>query len=67
MSNLPSTHTSLADVEPSYSSFRHLPEQERWQWYENAKRIRQGREAAGIEMTETYDQFIARLTRDLEL
>lgn len=53
--------------EPSYRSFRHLPEQERWQWYENAKRIRQGREAAGVKMTETYDAFIARITRELEL
>lgn len=57
----------LADAEPSYRSFRHLPEQHRWQWYENAKRIRQGREAAGVEMTEPYDQFIARITRELEL
>ncbi|MCE8034590.1 hypothetical protein EKK97_13895 [Billgrantia tianxiuensis] len=63
----PDCRKAIADSEPSYRSFRHLPEQQRWQWYENAKRIRQGREAAGIVMTETYDQFIARLTRELEL
>jgi len=52
-------------AEPSYRSFRHLPEPVRWQWYENAKRVRRGREAAGVKMAESYDQFIARLTREL--
>ncbi|MDT8894212.1 hypothetical protein RSO41_06050 [Halomonas sp. I1] len=58
---------SIIDAEPSYRSFRHLPEPVRWQWYEHAKQIRQGQEAAGYVMTETYDQFIARVTRELEL
>lgn len=58
---------SMTDGQPSYRSFRHLPEPVRWQWYENAKRVRQGQEAAGVEMTETYDEFIARVTRELEL
>jgi len=53
--------------EPSYRSFRRLPLEQRWQWYENAKRIRRGREAAGVKMTESYDQFIARVTRELEI
>ncbi|WP_417329193.1 hypothetical protein [Halomonas cupida] len=53
--------------QPSYRSFRHLPEQQRWQWYENAKRIRKGQEAAGVAMDEEYDQFIARITNELEL
>ncbi|WP_069383991.1 hypothetical protein [Halomonas caseinilytica] len=57
----------IAGAEPSYRSFRHLPEPVRWQWYEHAKQIRQGQEAAGYVMTETYDQFIARVTRELEL
>lgn len=62
------THSKpLSGDEPSYRSFRHLPERERWQWYANAKRIRHGQEAAGVRMTETYDQFIARVTRELEL
>ena len=67
MSNFNETRKPLAGSEPSYRSFRHLPEPVRWQWYENAKRIRRGREAAGVEMTETYDEFIARVTRELEL
>lgn len=57
----------IAGSEPSYRSFRHLPEPVRWQWYEHAKQIRRGREAAGVEMSETYDQFIARVTRELEI
>ena len=57
----------IAGTEPSYRSFRHLPLEQRWQWYENAKRIRRGREAAGVKMTESYDQFIARVTRELEI
>jgi len=53
--------------EPSYRSFRRLPLEQRWEWYENAKRIRRGREAAGVKMAETYDQFIARVVRELEI
>jgi hypothetical protein len=58
---------SVIDAEPSYRSFRHLPEQDRWEWYERAKQVRRGHEAAGVEMTETYDQFIARVIRELEI
>lgn len=53
--------------EPSYRSFRHLPLEQRWEWYENAKRIRRGREMAGVKMTETYDQFIARVINELRI
>lgn len=55
----------MIGAEPSYRSFRKLPLEQRWQWYENAKRIRRGREMAGVKMAETYDQFIARVTREL--
>ena len=67
MSQFTENRKPLAGSEPSYRSFRHLPESVRWQWYENAKRIRLGRESAGIKMSESYDQFIARIPRELEL
>ena len=50
-----------------YHVYRQRPEQERWKLYQQAKKERAEREAAGIASIETYDQFIARVTRELEI
>lgn len=47
------------------SNVAHLPDQERWKLYQAAKRECAEKEAAGIAPTETYDQFIARVTREM--
>lgn len=63
----PQDRKPIAGSEPNYSSFRNQPEHIRWQWYEHAKQVRKGQQSAGVEMTETYDQFIDRITRELEI
>ena len=52
---------------PSYSNCRHLPERDRWEVYAMAKASRVALEDRGVVMTETYDAFIARITRELNL
>nr|WP_040264455.1 hypothetical protein [Pseudomonas massiliensis] len=52
---------------PTYSQCRHLPEQDRWQIYESAKAYRRMLEDTGFLMAETYDQFIKRVTDELEI
>ncbi|WP_110647580.1 hypothetical protein [Salinicola peritrichatus] len=52
---------------PSYVHFRNLPERDRWVMYGHAKRVRQDMEDTGFEFTETYEQFIARVCRELEI
>ncbi|KAA8555093.1 hypothetical protein [Pseudomonas marginalis] len=52
---------------PCYSNCRHLPERERWEIYGLAKAGRVALEDRGVAMTETYDAFIARVTRELDL
>lgn len=52
---------------PSYASFADLPERERWVMYSGAKAHREMLEKAGFVMSESYDEFIARVTRELEL
>lgn len=38
-----------------------------WEQYEAAKKERRSMQQAGVSFTETYDQFIARITRELGL
>lgn len=38
-----------------------------WHQYEAAKKERQSMQQAGVSFTETYEQFITRLTRELGL
>ncbi|MCS4310233.1 hypothetical protein M2397_000508 [Pseudomonas sp. BIGb0381] len=52
---------------PCYSNCRHLPERERWEIYGLAKAGRGALEDRGVAMTETYDAFIARITREMGL
>lgn len=52
---------------PCYSNFRHLPERDRWEVYAMAKAARGALEDRGVVMTETYDAFIARVTRELDI
>ncbi|MBJ2204595.1 MULTISPECIES: hypothetical protein [Pseudomonas] len=52
---------------PNYSNCRHLPERDRWEVYGLAKAGRAALEDRGIVIDEPYDQFIARVTRELGL
>ncbi|HGM4966435.1 TPA: hypothetical protein ACKP0L_004779 [Pseudomonas putida] len=52
---------------PTYTQFKGLPERERWTIYELAKAGRQAMEDNGFEMAESYDDFIKRVTAELEI
>lgn len=52
---------------PSYSAFRGLPERERWVLYGSAKAYREALELQGFQMAESYDQFVRRVTAELEI
>lgn len=52
---------------PCYSNCRHLPERERWEIYALAKAGRMALEDRGVVMTESYDDFIRRVTRELNI
>jgi hypothetical protein len=52
---------------PSYAHFKHLPERERWVLYGSAKAYREALEAQGFVMSEAYRDFVARVTRELDL
>ncbi|BFT63247.1 hypothetical protein [Pseudomonas moorei] len=52
---------------PVYATFKTLPEQDRWFMYETAKAHRRLLEQSGFEMSESYDEFIKRVTDELEI
>lgn len=52
---------------PNYTNCRHLPERERWEIYGLAKAGRMALEDRGIVMDESYDQFIKRVCRELNI
>ena len=52
---------------PSYVSFADLPERERWVMYSSAKAHREMLEQAGFVMSESYDVFVRRVTRELDI
>ena len=52
---------------PTYDHFKDLPERERWVMYSGAKAHREMLEKAGFVMSESYDEFIARVTRELDI
>lgn len=52
---------------PNYSNCRHLPERDRWEVYGLAKAGRLALEDRGVVINEPYDQFIARVTRELDI
>lgn len=68
---IPVVTTATAEVVagpwPCYSNCRHLPERGRWEVYAMAKAARGALEDRGVVMTETYDAFIARVTRELDI
>lgn len=53
-----------ADADRAY---RQLPERDRWAMYDFAKQQREDMQAAGFQLTETYDQFVRRVTAELEI
>ncbi|MBH3450876.1 hypothetical protein I5S84_18705 [Pseudomonas putida] len=59
--------TIISGPWPTYSQFRGLPERERWTLYELAKAGRQAMEDSGFEMAESYDAFVRRITKELDL
>ena len=58
---------SIQGYWPNYAGARHLPERERWLIYEGAKRYRRDLETQGIALAEPYDQFVQRITAELEI
>lgn len=65
--DLPTTAEVVAGPWPNYSNCRHLPERDRWEVYGLAKAGRAVLEDRGIIMDEPYDQFIARVTQELDI
>ena len=57
----------IAGPWPSYSQFKSLPERDRWVLYGSAKAYRQALEDQGLVMAEGYDDFIRRVTGELDL
>lgn len=52
---------------PTYRAMRGQPESVRWQFYEFSKRLRAALEGHGCMFVEGYDQFVRRVTEELEL
>ncbi|RYY87750.1 MAG: hypothetical protein EOO15_10925 [Chitinophagaceae bacterium] len=52
---------------PTYRAMQGQPESTRWQFYEFAKRLRAELEGHGCLFTEGYDQFVRRITQELDL
>lgn len=65
--SLPATAEVFAGPWPNYSNCRHLPERDRWEIYGLAKAGRMALEDRGVVMTESYDDFIRRVTRELNI
>lgn len=57
----------IAGPWPNYTNCRHLPEHDRWEIYSLAKAGRLALEDRGIVMDEAYDDFIKRVTRELNI
>lgn len=67
LGSLPATAEVVAGPWPSYSNCRHLSERDRWEVYAMAKASRGALEDRGVVMTESYDAFVARVTRELDI
>lgn len=61
------TATIVTGPWPTYSQFKDLPERERWKMYGGAKAHREMLEQAGFVMSEPYDDFMRRVTRELDI
>ncbi|MFJ2981218.1 MULTISPECIES: hypothetical protein [unclassified Pseudomonas] len=62
-----SAATIISGPWPSYAGFRGLPERERWVLYGSAKAYRAALEDQSLVMSESYDEFIKRVTAELEI
>lgn len=61
------TAPMIAGPWPTYIAFAYLPERERWLMYSGAKAHREMLEQAGFVMSEAYDDFVRRVTRELSV
>lgn len=59
--------TIISGPWPSYAAFRDLALRERWVLYGSAKAYRAALEEQGLVMSESYDEFIKRVTAELEI
>lgn len=57
----------IAGPWPHYGHFKDLPERDRWVLYGSAKAYREALENQGLVMVEGYDDFVRRVTRELDL
>lgn len=57
----------IAGPWPSYTNCRHLPERDRWEIYGLAKAGRLALQDRGIIMDEAYEDFVRRVTGELDL
>ncbi|EME90098.1 hypothetical protein [Pseudomonas aeruginosa] len=63
----PNGRPVIAGPWPSYRQFRELPERERWVLYGHAKACRGALEDQGFLMAEGYDDFVKRVTEELDI
>ncbi len=63
----PNGRPVIAGPWPSYRPFRELPERERWVLYGHAKACRGALEDQGFLMAEGYDDFVKRVTEELDI
>lgn len=59
--------TIISGPWPTYAQFKDLPDRERWVLYGSAKAYREALEIQGFQMAESYDQFVRRVTAELEI
>lgn len=59
--------TIISGPWPTYAQFKGLPDRERWVLYGSAKAYRAALEDQGLVMSESYDQFVRRITEELDL
>lgn len=57
----------IAGPWPNYAAFKSLPERDRRVLYGSAKAYREALENQGLVMAEHYDDFVRRVTRELDL
>lgn len=63
----PNGQPVIAGPWPSYRQFRDLPERERWVLYSHAKASRAALEDQVFVMAESYDDFVKRVTEELDV
>ncbi|TYO83680.1 hypothetical protein DQ397_000765 [Pseudomonas sp. CK-NBRI-02] len=59
--------TIISGPWPTYAQFKSFPDRERWMLYGSAKTYRAALEDQGLVMSESYDQFVRRVTEELDL